>query len=42
MSNCKYCGEPTTGCILVWGSGSIDICGKEDCRAKAHAENPEI
>ena len=33
--NCRYCGKPTNGKILVWGKGDIDYCGSEECKKKA-------
>ena len=41
MSKCKYCGDDTTGCILVYGKGDICICGKETCKALATEESDE-
>ncbi len=33
--NCEFCQDPTTGTILIYGKGSISICGKDKCREQA-------
>ncbi len=33
--NCEFCGDYTTGTILIYGKGDISVCGKEQCIKQA-------